>query len=132
MNKKWKLIGRGFAGWHAASEECRSSGGELLPYKFRDHPCMGYLAYAEEGCFVYDASHLEPTRDGDAFERWIISGPMADPKLPSGTISKAYTHDKDFGAFDLVAVDVWAAELIRRVPNVKYGFVRNGEVVWSR
>lgn len=129
--KPWKIIGRGFMGWHAANEECRSSGGYLFPYEFYGKPCKGYLAEAAEGCFIYDASHLEPTRAGDEFELWILSGPMAEPKLPQGTVSKAYDNGNDFCPFDLVAVDVWAAELVKRVPGVKHGTVRKGEIVWA-
>lgn len=128
--ENWKIIGRGFAGWHAKSEICSSSGGRLLPYYYREIPCQGYLAEAEEGCFVYDASHLEPTKAGDEFEKWIISGPMVELKLKPGEYSKVDPSAAGFSGFDFVALDIWVAELIRRVPGVKYGYVNVGNIEW--
>lgn len=128
--RKWKIIGRGFAGWHAKSETCSSSDELLLPYHYREIPCKGYLAEAEEGCFVYDASHLELTKAGDEFATWIISGPMVNVKLKSGEYSKVDPSAVGFCGFDFFALDIWVAELIRRVPGLKYGYVKDGNIEW--
>jgi hypothetical protein len=125
MNEKnrWGLIGRGFNGWHARDERgCSSSGGWLMPRQWYGKEYDGYLRGAKEGCFIYDANHLE----GNAalsFEKWVLEGPMVNLAFPPGT-------SEGMGSFGYVSLDIWIKEFIARVPGVKYGYVRGGEIDW--
>lgn len=136
---KYKVIGRGFCGWHAQNDDTSSSGGTL----------EGYLEKAEEGTFVYDA------RDADrrAFTKLIISGPMIDTKLNPDEYEKfnhresaknmipmmegafktyltAAVEDETFSGLDCVGVNVYK-RLLQKIPGVKVGYVKNGKVEWE-
>jgi len=155
-SESWKVIGRGFNGWHACGHNTRSSGGELEPGRYPfggEHG--GYLAEAAEGALVYDAQHLEwiPESSG-AFIELVISGPMVDVDLPSfgerrfgedlqdiarrllpglegdfRTLASMAATGK-YGGLDRVGVGIFE-ELLRRVPGIKIGHVRSGRVEWN-
>lgn|SRR5574337_180447 len=138
------LIGRGKVGWHSDGlshgNKCSSSGGTL----------EGYLSEAQDGTLIYDA--LEA--DQGAYVDFVIKGPMVDPTLPEGAISKFGSQDKaallgmlpalsgafipvavlalaDIGSMDFVAPDVYVQMLREKVPGAKVGKVHNHQVVWE-
>ena len=138
-----KVIGRGWYGWHTDGldngNRCSSSGGSL----------ENYLKEAKNGTPVYDASET-----GNDFANFIVRGPMIDPCLPSGQISKFDAELKasllgmlpgledgfqdlavmamaDITSLDYVAIDVWLTMLRERVSGVKFGKIHNGQVEWE-
>jgi len=137
-HRRYGIIGRGKAGWHAAAHNVSSSGGTL----------DGYVAQADEGALVYDGDGA----DYDTFARLVISGPMVDPGLAPGTVKRftdtetaarmadglegafkalaELAQDATYGGLDYVAVDVYEG-LLRGVPGVKIGHVRAGVVEWE-
>lgn len=137
-HENWLVIGRGFAGWHAAKHNVSSSGGDLLPTTFwTGKVCPGYLAEAAEGALVYDAAHLEADDEqARAFTHHVYNGPMVAPELPPGTVrplwqaTRPYVKGEDCGSLGSVSVDIYA-DLLRAIPGMKVGFVRKGEVIWE-
>lgn len=153
---RWKVIGRGFAGWHAQAPNVSSSGGQLDPYTYRPGvECAGYLAEAEDGALVYDADHL---RDNPAaFTSFVIHGPMLDTSLGDddtsrftsdgrrtlstmngpGGLSGAFStiatlaQDETFNGLDSVGSNVYKALLRREVPGIRIGHVVAGQIVWE-
>jgi hypothetical protein len=127
---KWKVIGRGKAGWHADAGtvvetygKCKvsSSGGTL----------ESYLAEAVDGAFVYDADEA----DDEAFRHHVIAGPMLDVDLPTGYYRSVFEWPKPrngakLAGVDCVALDIFE-ECLREIPHVKFGKVVNGNVVWE-
>jgi hypothetical protein len=115
---RWHLIGRGFAGWYAVGERCRSSGGTL----------DGYTAEARSGALVYDAEHLErDPQTAGAFVKHVIGGPLLAPELPAGHIRRMLTTDPvpcdpadPPHSLDYVATDIMEG-LIRALPGVRIG-----------
>jgi hypothetical protein len=116
----------------------------------------GYLAEADDGCIVYDASEANSA----SFIEWVISGPMLDPALKPGTDNKFTKKDlkalarmapgleggfrtagalaaagaldgKKYGSGDFVALDIWMVHFKKAVPDVKWGKVIKGQVVWE-
>jgi hypothetical protein len=129
---EWKLIGRGFAGWHAqagkAHNSASASGGDINPYTYwTGEKCAGYAQEAVEGCPVYDASACEEDEGTrNAFISLIVRGPLVDVDLPD-LGPHAYATAK---SFDYVP----AAEIIRRVRQirgVRIGVIHNGAVQWD-
>jgi hypothetical protein len=146
---RWHVIGRGFAGWHAAGVNVTSSGGDLDPRPWHaGGMTRGYLQDAIDGALVYDAAGADP----DAFIDFVYSGPMVNPALDPAevdTFSDRYTAGRMAphldGAFstiatlataptyrglDSVGVAVYRS-LLEQVPGVKIGTVRNGAIVWD-
>jgi hypothetical protein len=147
----YHVIGRGLSGWHGKGINVSSSGGGL-----EDAPWWaggvqyGYLGSAVDGCLVYDASG--PEVDVDAFCKFIISGPMVDPALAPGAVSRftdrgtaarmapglegafgtiaALAASESYGGLDTVGVDVYRG-LLRAVPGVKVGTVHAGVIAWD-
>jgi len=139
-DERYGIIGRGKAGWHAAAHNMSSSGGTL----------DGYVAQAAEGALVYDADGA----DYDAFARLVISGPMVDPGLPAGGVHRfmdresaarmagpggldgafqtlaTLAQSESYSGLDYVACDVYE-RLLRTIPGVKIGHVRNGLIEWD-
>lgn len=136
------LIGRGKVGWHAdmtyPNGRCSSSGGTF------EH----YLSNAPDGTPIYDAIEA----DDASFVDFVYTGPMVDPSLKAGEIKRFQDHltlermipgmggafkalgeaELEYpGSMDFVAVDVYMATLIRKVPGVKVGKVVSGAVVWA-
>ena len=157
VKKEWLIIGRGFAGWHAKSVDCSSSGGDLLPYTFwTGEKCAGYLAGALEGCLVYDAADMERTPEGRAaFTQFVCSGPMVDlslapdgvsrfgkedreaaarmlPGLSGGyaTLAAIAIADETYSGLDSVGIGVYES-LLRKLPGMRVGHVREGVIVWG-
>ena len=144
MSKKdkenWLEVGCGHAGWHASKHHCSSSGGSL----------EGYLAEAAEGCLVYDAEKADP----NAFIKYVVSGPVVGYDLPAGSVDKFSLDDRKamslmspglsggfetiatialdtkYTGLDRVSLDVYEV-LLRAVPGMKVGHVKNGKVVWE-
>lgn len=138
--ENWLKIGRGFAGWHANKDCCSSSGGTLEVY----------LEEAAEGCLVYDAEGT----DFSVFAELVISGPLVKYTLPPGAVERFSDEDRaaarrmlpglsggfdtiatlaqslTYTGLDYVALDVYEA-LLRGIPNIKIGHVRNGQVIWD-
>jgi hypothetical protein len=98
---------------------------------------------------VYDADKA----DDDAFISLVFKGPMCKPGLPLGTVKRFSLEERNAAAamlpglsggfadlavmalaglssLDEVAVDVYEA-LLRTVPGMKIGHVRNGSVEWE-
>jgi hypothetical protein len=96
-----------------------------MPYVYRHGvQSRGYLEEAEEGCFVYDAQHLESDNDAAVkFVRWVYQSPMVSAKLAPGEIESA-------GPLGFIAPDVWIKNLLDSVPGVRYGYVKNGRIDW--
>lgn len=123
----WKLIGRGKGGGHASGLSdgyaTSGSGGTI----------EDYAQQAKNGTPVYDAMEA----DDAAFIRHVYSGPIADPKLPAGTVglfmggSKPYSTTERIGALDTVSLDVYLWLLFRNVPGVRIGVVQSGAVQWA-
>lgn len=141
FDQKYKCIGRGLAGWHAKADDCSSSGGDL----------KSYLEKAEEGCLVYDAEEA----DERAFIKHVLEGPMLDTKLPLGSedrIDDAFREraakmlkglgggfktlvaraiiDKGYTGLDSVSIDIYEY-ILRTIPGIKIGHVKDGKVVWE-
>lgn len=141
VNQPWaqsyKVIGRGKVGWHAKSESCSSSGGTLATY----------LKEADEGALVYDAEDAEYS----AFVNLTLHGPMVKVSLPAGEIEGfkdkealarmlpgleggfrtiALSNMAGVSSLDYVAIDIYEG-LLRGVPGMKIGHVRNGSIVWE-
>jgi hypothetical protein len=149
MKTVHRLIGRGKVGWHTDStytatytnnqpSRCSSSGGTL----------ESYLKEAEDGCLVYDAIDA----DYPAFAQFVIAGPMVNPCLPPGRVSRFGEHKALLGmlpglqgefatigvmalcdvcSLDSVSPDVYVQMLREKVPGVKVGKVVNHQVEWE-
>jgi hypothetical protein len=144
MGKKYYVVGRGLAGWHAKGINVSSSGGDLdNGVYWTGEPTIGYRHEAVDGALIYDAIDADP----DAFTRFIISGPMVDPKLPAGGVDRGTLAamvpgleaflglgvaalDPAYSGLDNVAVDVYR-ELLRAIPGIKLGTITGGVVVWE-
>lgn len=148
MKDKLKLIGKGRSGWHASgisqygTVSCSS-------YDTREEQLNKFVADAEDGALVYDAS-----KAGPEFETMVISGPMFDPKLPPDGVNRFTKDDRATmfrmipglgGAFkdiakagmseaycglDMVGSKIYE-ELLSVVPGVRIGHVQDGKVVWK-
>ena len=137
--KQLLLIGRGFNGWHAAGidedgNSFRSSGGRLDDYTYwTGQECYGYLSEAREGCFVYDAEHLEGMEE-EAFTRFIFRGPMAEAKI-THDYAEGFVNEHvalaDCGGTDFVSPASYIKLLRERVLGIKLGIVRGGQIVWE-
>jgi len=157
----WLVIGRGKVGWHAARENCSSSGGTLEPISGtysdgREWSRTGYLAEAAEGCHVYDADGA----DYSAFASFIIGGPMLKPELGDDgedcftekdaeaaarmlpALEGGFEHiaargiaevaaGRKYGSLDRVGWNIWRRECEKACPSVRFGVVRNHEVIWE-
>ncbi len=148
MNDVLKLIGKGRGGWHASgispygTVSCSS-------YDTREEQLLKFVRDAEEGALVYDASEAGPE-----FEVMVVSGPMFCPKLPPDGVNPFSKGDREAmtrmmpglgGGFKTVAKaamretycgldQVGSAvyeRILRCVPGVRVGRVREGRVVWS-
>jgi len=136
------LIGRGKVDWHSKGISngnwCSSSGGTL----------ESYLKEADDGTRIYDAKEA----DYDSFASFVIKGPMVDPTLEPGQVSR-FNEKKtilgmlpglggdfktlgmmalaDVCSLDFVAPDVYVQMLQEKVPGVKFGKVINHQIVWD-
>lgn len=147
MRRIWRLIGRGFAGWYAQGQYDQgpvcSSRGSLEEY----------VAEAEEGCYIYDASHLE----GEAASRFmafVVRGPLLNVGLapnemrafnrkaalemmgPSGMMGPGGLQGEFrtlalLGNLDEVGIEIYWDLLRKWVPGVKTGRIRRGTVYWD-
>ena len=150
----WHVIGRGFAGWHATGINTSESGGNLNDYRWNDGMTKGYLSNAIEGALVYDAKHLEQTDSAKDFFKLVINGPMVKPDLPPDAIERFSSKQREtaklmmpglsggfdtlaklaqnekFSGLDYVGVKVYES-LLRQIPGIKIGHVRDGAVVWD-
>jgi hypothetical protein len=140
-NPKWKIVSRGLCSWNAKDINCSSSGGSFEQY----------VKEAEEGAFVYDAYES----DRKSFYDLIMRGPMCSPELPLGTVErfgedlkksakmmlpglsggyevfvKEALSDSSYTGLDKVAIDLYK-ELLKKIPGMRTGYVRNGSVVWE-
>ena len=152
MKTTYHLIGRGFAGWHArglGDDNCAvsSSGGNIDPYKYwTGVDCLGYRQEAIDGAIVYDAAHLEdnPTASKE-FIHFVFAGPMFDPSLKANQINRFNDRQTievdnldaltfgfdgaDIRGLDMVGSGVYLA-LLKRIPGIKLGTVKDKEVIW--
>lgn len=151
--KRWKVIGRGFNGWHATGCGVSSSGGDLEPRDWwAGGKTKGYLEEAYAGCLVYDASKA----DADSFIRLVMNGPIVNPLLKPSAVRRfseldnlntmlpglgggfksiaqaniAGANFEGYSSLDYVGVGVFE-RLLRKVPGVRIGKVRKGKVVWE-
>lgn len=138
--KRNLLIGRGFNGWHALGIDetgCsfRSSGGSLDDYTYwTGKECHGYLSEAREGCLVYDAEHLDGRDGGEAFARFIFRGPMAEARIEHDYADGMYGETRslrDCTGSDFVSPASYIKLLRERVPGIKLGVVRDGQIQWE-
>lgn len=105
-SKPYEVIGRGVVGWHAAYENCSSSGGSLQGWWVRAKPAglwtpaqplppeehtyhPGYLDKAKIGALVYDGKEA----DARAFTNHVINGPMLNLGLPADAWEKFQDHE---------------------------------------
>lgn len=128
----WKIIGRGFNGWHADNIQCSSSGGSLENYTYwTGEKCKGYLAEAEDGCYYYDARHLDNMQDYKPFMDFILTGPAVDVKMPPNT-GRGYNNESEpfvpNNKYYYVSPDVYIRLLREKVPNIITGRVFNNTV----
>jgi hypothetical protein len=136
----WDLVGRGFNGWHASTEDDSSVGCSFDVY----------LAQAKEGALIFDAADA----DRECFVRFIMRGPMCSPgllpgttekfsenysesaerMLPGlsggfeGTVSRAL-NDKTYRGLDRVSLDIYE-NLLMTVPGMRVGHKRADKVEW--
>jgi hypothetical protein len=142
---KWGVIGRGKVGWHAAGMTEYHSYGSSTASSSRGS-LDEYLKHAIDGCLVYDAENA----NYDQFVDLIIKGPLVDPNLAAEEHSAldreaaqrilpglggAYVPLTKlalagFTSLDKVGVKVYAC-LLRNVPGVKVGWVREGKIEWE-
>lgn len=155
MQTEYRLIGRGFNGWHASGisrgNKVSSSGGSLLPESWwAGGMTTGYLQQAAEGCLVYDAAQA----DESAFIRLVLKGPMCDPTLEPFEVNGFSEQDRviaqsmlpglegsyktlalvaqsrTYSGLDYVGVGIYE-ELLRKVPGVRIGHVKQGAIEWD-
>lgn len=143
--KKYKIIGRGFNGWHAQSDNGGLSGA------YGNNACDRIAEEAVDGALVYDAK----MSDFEAFYKLIMSGPMVDTSLADDETNPftdaqresaramlsglgggfktlaTIAQDKSYGGLDYVSVNVYE-KLLRNVPGVRFGRVHNGKVEWEK
>lgn len=117
-----RLIGRGFAGWHAKgwtrlNETFSSTFGTLEAYQRE----------ADDGCPVYDARHLDGTPAGDAFLRWALSGDAVRLDVLRGVPG----YEPTGWQCDYRDVEAHCAALRDAVPGLKWGRVKAGRVCWD-
>jgi hypothetical protein len=155
-NKEWHVIGRGFNGWHAKGVNVSSSGGDIVPRTFWTGERMAtYTEQAVEGALVYDAKACEESEEGRAaFIKLVFSGPMVNPELPPNGVEHFSDADRKaalrmlpglsggydtlamlaqseaFTGLDYIGVGVFEA-LLRSVPGVRIGHVKNGAIAWE-
>jgi hypothetical protein len=152
---EYRLIGRGFGGWHASGvshgNKVSSRGGALLPEAWwAGGHTKGYLQEAAEGCLVYDASEA----DEAVFAALVIGGPMCDPTLEPFEVDGFSDKDRataqammpgleggyktlalvaqsrTYSGLDCVGVGIYEG-LLRKVPGIKIGHVKQGAIEWD-
>lgn len=144
MADGWKVIGRGFNGWHA------DNGATSLSGAYSDERGKELAADAVDGALIYDAKNA----DHGQFVSLVMSGPMCcctiDPdsydRLDGetrraalrmspllGGAFKSYAlmaQNPKFGGLDQVGVHIYEG-LLRKVDGVRIGHVRDGEIEWE-
>lgn len=141
---KYKIIGRGFNGWHAQSDSSKLSGA------YGKNDCDRLARDSVDGALVYDASES----DFGAFYRLIMSGPMVSTRLADDEV-ELFTDDmratalalspalgggfktlalaaqsKSYSGLDTVSVRTYEG-LLRGIAGVRFGRVYNGKIVWE-
>jgi hypothetical protein len=129
-NPKWKVISRGFGGWYAITDDCLREKLELEQY----------VSHAEEGALVYDCREVESelfyqhaaydpgvdTRLSPGEVRYLVSNSYGDHKM----VTEKMIDDKKYNCA-WVAIDVYE-KLLRKIPDIKFGRVKEGKVVWEQ
>lgn len=148
MEDVYKLIGKGQSGWHAAGIS-RWGTVSTSSYNTGEDQLLEFAKKAEEGALVYDASEAGPQ-----FVTVVLRGPMFDPKLPPDGVNRFSQKDREamarmmpglgggfktvakaameegYCGLDQVGVNVFES-ILRTVPGVRIGHVREGVVVWE-
>lgn len=141
MTKEYKIIGRGFNGWHAEYDQGSLSGVASAERIAKE---------AVDGALVYDASES----DFNAFYELVMSGPMVDTRLADDEVDRFSKADRDtaammapalggefqqlallaqdekYSGLDRVSVKIYEG-LLRKVPGVKFGRVQDGKIIWE-
>lgn len=141
----WLVIGRMKAGWHAeAAGGSSSSGGTLEKY----------VTEAVDGTAVYDGDAC----DYDLVARHVLGGPMLQaglcgvkrfgqndrqaaarmlPGLSGGfdtmvqiALLEGESKDETYGSLDYVDWPTYK-RLLAKIPGMRFGTVRNGQVIWE-
>jgi hypothetical protein len=128
-------IGKGFAGWHADGVNARGDRTGVQTYSTSQEQLEELVGDAVEGCVVYDASHLEYVED-EKFTRLVVSGPMSCGKLKPGQVSVCLEGVKEMDphkatCFDDVCPADWKLIAKAWEPRIRFGEVRNGQVIWE-
>lgn len=142
--EQWKVIGRGFNGWHAERKNCSCEG------RYRDDGGDDFAREAVDGALVYDAKNA----DVNAFSALVIGGPMLDVGLEPDAIDSFSSQDRKAAlemlpllgdgfkrwalaaqnpkcrSLDKVGVAVYEG-LLRQVPGIRFGHVLAGKIVWE-
>jgi hypothetical protein len=138
MSKRYKIIGRGLAGWHADAGTVETGGiNGGGTYSTKESSSGGslenYVSKAVKGCLVYDASEA----DADIFSNHVYTEPMVDVDLPAGNIRMALSKEAEafvsgikLRSIDYVSIDIFE-KMLRRIPGMKFGKVMKGKVVWE-
>ena len=121
METKWKIIGRGYAGWHATAEYEPSSGYSNVT---GSGASLGeYLSNASEGAFIYDAD----LANNEDFARFIIKAGLVDTRIPDGQMRDKFDEQ---GAFASIDAETYMREMYARVRGVRMGKIINHEIQW--
>lgn len=140
--KRYLVIGRMLAGWHAATENESASGGSL----------ESFLSEAHDGAVIYDGSRCDPS----LVMQMVMSGPMlritlygakrfADhetafrmlPGLSGGfdtavayAITQGVSKDDIYHSLDYVGWHIYRG-LLGKLAGIRFGRVANGRIVWE-
>lgn len=128
-NPKWKIIGRGFGGWYAITDDCWRDKLELEQY----------VSHAEEGALIYDCREVE----SELFCHHVAYNPGVDTRLSPGEVryllsgfngshkmvTEKMINDKEYRCA-WAAIDIYE-KLLRKIPGIKFGRVKEGKVVWE-
>lgn len=147
---RWSSIDRFKSRWFAhgvtsQGYETSSSGGDINPYKYwTGEECKGYAQEALDGALVYDGIDVLMN---DVIEH-VFRGPMLSVRLASYEYSNMLDDTKSLPSFDVdfslaslratynitgfstVGIGIYE-HLLRAIPNMKFGRVYNGKVVWE-
>ena len=129
MKAKYGIVSRGFCGWAFKGSN------EAVSGCYSDAQLEAYLPYAE-GAFCYDAKHLEHTDKADAFISFVYSGPIPCQELPDNTMLNLFDtvpspyNAENCNGLTKVSLDIFE-NLVKKIPGIKTGIVKDGKIVWD-
>lgn len=119
-----RYIGKGWEGWHGGAKNWTLTGygrdaEETSVWWACQHAQPTLAAQCMDGALAYDASEA----DRDAWQAWIIRGPMIRPDIDGA--------DEGFGSLDYVSLTTWIRTAKARVPGLRTGVVQDGRIEWA-